>query len=219
VLLTTLFVSSCYWQPFPIDSPLTIPWSQNITTFSEALIASISTNYSQPLPTVMRAVDRCWCDFSGNFFEPFNVSHWEYQSVLRVGQDLERQQKLNALAADAEEKSMAIKAEGKLSSTKNSQSSSSTSAETVASTSNNLWSRFRTFGQQTTPKSTSSQLLSNSPKTPAPKPHPTPNSGASPPSDVWPPFPDSRSPQPVLRREYDLRPYGIGMIIDLGWAR
>jgi hypothetical protein len=94
VLLSTLFVSSCYWQPFPTDSPLTVPWSENITTFSEALNSTSMPNYSYALPTVIRAVDRCWCDFSmGSFWEPFNVSQWEYLTVQRVRRDLERQQK------------------------------------------------------------------------------------------------------------------------------
>ncbi|KAF8640774.1 hypothetical protein AX17_000424 [Amanita inopinata Kibby_2008] len=94
VLLTTLFVTSCYWQPFPLDSPLSIPWSENITTFAEALNASLPSNFSQPLPTVVRAVDRCWCDFSGgSFFEPFNVSHWELLTIQRLKSDLERSQR------------------------------------------------------------------------------------------------------------------------------
>ncbi|KIL70579.1 hypothetical protein M378DRAFT_471729 [Amanita muscaria Koide BX008] len=71
--------------------PLSAPWSENITTFSEALNASLPTNYSQPLPTVIRAVDRCWCDLSaGSFFEPFNVSRWEHLSVARLKNELER---------------------------------------------------------------------------------------------------------------------------------
>ncbi|PFH54711.1 hypothetical protein AMATHDRAFT_52478 [Amanita thiersii Skay4041] len=90
VLLTTLFVSSCYWQPFPLDSPLSTPWSENITTFAEALSTALPSNYTDSLPTVIRAVDRCWCDFSGGFFEPFNVSHWEYLTVQRLKNELER---------------------------------------------------------------------------------------------------------------------------------
>ncbi|KAF8746226.1 hypothetical protein AX14_000025 [Amanita brunnescens Koide BX004] len=90
VLLSTLFVTSCYWQPFPLDTPLAVPWSADISTFSHALNASLSSNISRPVPTVIRAVDRCWCDFSNGFFEPFNVSHWEFVSVYRLKSELER---------------------------------------------------------------------------------------------------------------------------------
>ncbi|KAF8349842.1 hypothetical protein F5887DRAFT_877677 [Amanita rubescens] len=90
VLLSTLFLTSCYWQPFPLDTPLSVPWSSNITTFSHALNASISPSFSKPIPNVIRAVDRCWCDFSNGFFEPFNVSHWEYVTVFRLKNELER---------------------------------------------------------------------------------------------------------------------------------
>ena len=90
VLLSPLFVTSCYWQPFPLDTPLAAPWSPNITSFSDALNASLSLNTTRPIPTVIRAVDRCWCDFSNGFFEPFNVSHWEFVTVHRLKTELER---------------------------------------------------------------------------------------------------------------------------------
>lgn len=77
-----------------MESPLSIPWAENITTFAEALNATLKSNYTRPLPKVMRTVDRCWCDFSaGGLFEPFNVSHWERISIQRLKDDLERQQK------------------------------------------------------------------------------------------------------------------------------
>lgn len=93
VLLATLFVSSCYWQPFPLDTPLSAPWAENITTFAEALNSTLSSNYTGPIPPVIRAVDRCWCDIArGGFFVPFNVSEWERASVLRLKDKLESQQ-------------------------------------------------------------------------------------------------------------------------------
>jgi hypothetical protein len=98
VLLTALFISSCYWQPLPVDSPLSTPWSANITTFSDALNAHIP-NYefdyrpdddnSSKRQTVIRLMDRCWCDFSsGNFFDPFNVASWEFKSIKRLKKEL-----------------------------------------------------------------------------------------------------------------------------------
>ncbi|KAL0950602.1 hypothetical protein HGRIS_007394 [Hohenbuehelia grisea] len=105
ILLSTLFISSCYWQPFPLDSSLSVPWSENITTFSEALNATISLDYQKPLPSVLRAVDRCWCDFSTNgLFEPYNVSHWERVSVEKLKAELERKVSEEILQVYNEEK-------------------------------------------------------------------------------------------------------------------
>ena len=93
VLLSTLFISSCYWQPFPLDTQLSVPWADNITTFAEALTSALPSNYTQPLPVVIRPVDRCWCDLSsGGLFKPFNVSHWEHQSVMKLKAELIGQQ-------------------------------------------------------------------------------------------------------------------------------
>ena len=50
LLLTALFTSSCYWQPVPIDTPLTRPIG-NASTFAEALIESLSTyNFTIHVP-------------------------------------------------------------------------------------------------------------------------------------------------------------------------
>ncbi|TRM65644.1 hypothetical protein BD626DRAFT_485428 [Schizophyllum amplum] len=89
ILISTIFVSSCYWQPLPIDSPLSTPWSDEITTFAQALRASLGANYTDPLPAYIRPLDRCWCDLSNGFLQPFNVSRWERDSVLRLSNELE----------------------------------------------------------------------------------------------------------------------------------
>ncbi|KIY45252.1 hypothetical protein FISHEDRAFT_49706, partial [Fistulina hepatica ATCC 64428] len=95
ILVSTLFASSCYWQPFPIDAQLSVPWSKNVTTFRGALAESLGLNYTQPLPTEIRLIDRCWCDFSGSssIFEPFNVQEWELASVLRLRNELRQKQR------------------------------------------------------------------------------------------------------------------------------
>ena len=192
VLLTTLFVSSCYWQPFPVDNPLTTPWSENITTFADALQASLPSNYTRPLPSVMRAVDRCWCDFSGNFFEPFNVSHWEYLSIQRVSQDLLRQEKSNESneRTGQQEAQLVLPARGLGFSLKPSHS-------------HKFWSLF-SYPSERRKSELSSNLKHTNPQTWSPTatfPLPPPPSLAG------------RPPQ----WEYDLRPYGLGMIVDLGW--
>ena len=197
VLLTTLFVSSCYWQPFPVDNPLTTPWSENITTFADALQASLPSNYTRTLPSVMRAVDRCWCDFSGNFFEPFNVSHWEYLSIQRVSQDLLRQEKLESNATDEsmgqQETQLVLP-----------RAARGLGFSLKPSHSHKFWSLF------SHPSGRRKSELSSNPQ-------------IRPPTavDVSTSMVTTSLPSPSLAgrapREYDLRPYGLGMIVDLGW--
>jgi hypothetical protein len=201
VLLTTLFVSSCYWQPFPTDSPLTVPWSDNITTFSEALNSTLMPNYSYALPTVMRAVDRCWCDFSmGSLWEPFNVSQWEYLTVQRVRRDLERQQK-DADAANITQIPMSTNDNmGVPNQTLLSPSNSTVSTST-------FWSRLMNF-----PRGSQHASTAETPETDPSLPVEAQNI-TSVPQTMRP------SKLPFIRQEYDLRPYGIGLIVDLGWSR
>jgi hypothetical protein len=200
VLLTTLFVSSCYWQPFPIDSPLTIPWSDNITTFSEALNSTLMPNYPYALPTVMRAVDRCWCDFSmGGFWEPFNVSQWEYLTVQRVRRDLERQQKDAVIAAN-----IPMSANDNMSVSLN-QTLLSPPNSTVSAPS--FWSWLRNFPPGSQHASTA-ETRETDPSLFAEGQNTTSTPQTMRPSNL-----------PLIRQEYDLRPYGIGLVVDLGWSR
>ena len=192
VLLTTLFISSCYWQPFPIDSPLTTPWSDNITTFAEALNSSIMDS-SRPFPTVMRAVDRCWCDFSaGGLFEPFNVSHWEYLSVQRLHHEMELPKLLDdSLPQDNTD----MKANSNLTIVE-------ASSNTITSTSK-FWLRIRPLYSKAfrsvEPASTTEKQVNIQGN-----------------SDVTKPITVLNS---FIRQEYDLRPYGLGIIIDFRWSR
>ncbi|EIW86360.1 hypothetical protein CONPUDRAFT_133802 [Coniophora puteana RWD-64-598 SS2] len=83
ILLAALFLSSCYWQAFPAEVSLSVPWSDNITTFGDALTATLPPEYATPSPLV-RVIDRCWCDLAPGLFEPFDVKRWEMASVERA---------------------------------------------------------------------------------------------------------------------------------------
>ncbi|CAA7260003.1 unnamed protein product [Cyclocybe aegerita] len=205
VLLTTLFISSCYWQPFPIDSPLTTPWADNITTFSDALNATLSSNYTKPLPPVMRAADRCWCDFSGGgLFEPFNVSRWEYNSVRRLSRELIRQAKAVEKAnQDTQQESP--------------QSSISTEIPTPTPTRatlnpENVW--WRLF-HRPTPSTSSADPTINHPVTAMSTQQPATMTEQR--TQVVS-TPESTTQLPLLRKQYDLRRYGVGLIIDWSWS-
>jgi hypothetical protein len=214
VLLTTLFVSSCYWQPLPLDSPLSTPWTENITTFAEALNATIMPNYTRPLPKVIRTVDRCWCDFSaGGLFEPFNVSHWERVSVQRLKDDLERQQKVD------EPSSLATESVGQAPSATIVLDMPRTPVPTqpnrtkILAPSDNIWSFLRPFN-----------IKMSDLRHYIPPPSPEPSTPRGVPSSERAEVTSSSGPHsnedlPFIRKEYDLRTYGLGVIVDLGWTR
>lgn len=207
VLLTTLFVSSCYWQPFPLDTPLSTPWAENITTFAEALNSSLSANYTSPIPKVIRAVDRCWCDLSfGGFFAPFNVSNWERISVLRLKNELEGQQRAQLLLQQS------LSAE--VADTLNGTFSPNASAPTPAApTRRNTTGQPLIFRLPNLKLSSLRTLLK--PQAYQPEESPSANALDS----------DSKTDAGLSRgyissaHELDLRPYGIDIVIDYDWTR
>jgi hypothetical protein len=208
VLLSALFVSSCYWQPFPVDNPLAVPWSENITTFSQALNASLP-DLNLPQPSVIRAADRCWCDFStGNFFEPYNLSQWERASVQKLKMDLELQKRM----AEAQE----------LEQQKSGEESQIKPAKSVADPATTAMPKTPT--PRGTPRGILDILWSIYQDTDSVSRTPSPESTPAVPDTAksWRPSALSTEAQerlPLLRREYDLRPYGMDMVIDFGWSQ
>ncbi|THU90749.1 hypothetical protein K435DRAFT_830088 [Dendrothele bispora CBS 962.96] len=190
ILLGTLFLSSCYWQPFPLDTPLSKPWSENITTFAEALNATLSPSYSGPIPSVIHLVDRCWCDVStGSFFEPFNVTHWELSSVYKLKDRLERQQPAGSI--NSSDNLLVAQNHTKISGDMPQTMPPSLPTDWPKSSYNilkaaNIWSLFKPRQHEDVPSS----LETNS----------APEDGSNVPS----------------RTEFDLRPYGVGLMVDFG---
>ncbi|KAI9460122.1 hypothetical protein BJY52DRAFT_1263083 [Lactarius psammicola] len=171
ILLTALFLSSCYWQPVPHTSSVSSSWATN-ATFATVLTSVLSSPIAAPLPAVIRLADRCWCDVSSsNLFEPFDIARWERASVEQLKEELER---------DAAR----IK-----------QLSSSTDDQTTGDSS-------------TQSQSLESDLTSQRSTSPA----------GSPSSPNGPPVVSSVD-LPLLRRKYDLRPYGFSVVLDFGWSR
>ncbi|TFK76687.1 hypothetical protein BDN72DRAFT_884395 [Pluteus cervinus] len=204
VLLATLFISSCYWQPFPLDSPLAVPWADNITTFAEALNSTLTVNYTRPFPSVIRAADRCWCDFAADdLFEPFNISRWERLSVEQMREELEYQQALDNARAEASR----VHDPTKISQHTDTHDMPRTATPTPTpptdqhgSSFNDFWAFLRSLRQ-------TASLA-------APTPQPTDSE-----HDNTPKSPPKRLDNlPLIRREYDLRPYGIGVTVDFGWT-
>ncbi|OCH94149.1 hypothetical protein OBBRIDRAFT_789487 [Obba rivulosa] len=107
ILLSATFMTSCYWPPVPLHTPLARPWSENVTTFADALATLMPTLPEDKTPVMIPIAERCWCNLSARgFFEPFNVTQWELNSLLRLKASLEQkikvEKEISAHAEDAE---------------------------------------------------------------------------------------------------------------------
>lgn len=198
ILLTALFLSSCYWQPVPLDSSLSSSWATN-ATFATVLTAALSSSVTAPLPAVIRLADRCWCDVSSSrLFEPFDIARWERTSIEQLKEGLERD------AASAEQLSSAI--------------GESNEGDRATNGTGSIVEPQLSISEP--PSHTS--VLSTSPQpssvnTPAEKSS-THQIPAEPPLSNGPPVVPNVD-LPLFRRKYDLRPYGFSMILDFGWTR
>lgn len=213
VLLTTLLISSCYWQPFPIDSTLSTPWSDDITTFAEALNATLTANYTKPLPSRMRVLDRCWCDLSsGKFFEPFNISGWEYASVQRMKKDLERAEGITTPLPVQTPNATLTTDEPVPAESPPSPKRTTKLADWVRSPWQ-YWLSRRNSTSGLTANSTNGLITSDNTTTT----HSETELSESQPSPADS-VPTENAIFRWLRPEYDLQPYGLGMVIDLRWS-
>ncbi|KAI0248094.1 hypothetical protein BJV78DRAFT_1239952 [Lactifluus subvellereus] len=195
ILLTALFLSSCYWQPIPLSSPVSSSWATN-ATFTTALTAALLSPITAPLPAVIRLADRCWCDVSSSrLFEPFDIARWERASVEQLKEEVEydaaRAEQLSSGSVDAES--------GLLNEFDDGTPTHNSTRPTVEPQVSDMTPR--TSAASKTPVEQSSTLA-------APAASPLPNG---------PPV-ESSVGLPLLRRKYDLRPYGFSMILDFGWS-
>ncbi|TFY70061.1 hypothetical protein EVJ58_g29 [Rhodofomes roseus] len=236
VLLSALFMSSCYWPPVPLESKLAVPWSSNTTTYAEVLATLIPDLPEDLKPVDVPMLDRCWCDFSNNgFFDYFNVTDWERQSILRLKDRLEAQIRAREAEKPAEPEPEPVE-EPTEADESPSEETPSNSTETTDDNSRSklsgLWNKVPSwpFSRKPSPTSTS---------------EPTPGETIfirATPTQRWPwsrvddytprvrriipdipkrmpPF----NPEPMQprrrRKEFDLRPYGLSLILDFSWEK
>jgi len=193
ILLTALFLSSCYWQPIPLGSSLSSSWATN-ATFATVLTAALSSSVTAPLPAVIRLADRCWCDVSSSrLFEPFDIARWERTSIEQLKEEIERD------AASAEQLSSAV-----------GESDLSTEGATNGTVESQLSTSEPPPHASPQPSSVNSHAEKSSTHT-----HQIP---AEPPLSNGPPVVPSVD-LPLFRRKYDFRPYGFSMVLDFGWTR
>ncbi|KAH8834795.1 hypothetical protein DL96DRAFT_1665898 [Flagelloscypha sp. PMI_526] len=151
LLLLTLFLSSCYWQPFPLSTPLSVPWAINSTvslqSFGEALNYTLRNHAEIAQPHVVTVLDRCWCEFSSStsspsrldsgLFDPFDSADWEKRSVDKAAKDL--------IAAHS---SAAAPADGRAHVSTTVPSATSTSVQSPTSSPKGLWSLLLRFKEE-----------------------------------------------------------------------
>ncbi|KAI1797516.1 hypothetical protein LXA43DRAFT_980838 [Ganoderma leucocontextum] len=221
VLLTAMFMSTCYWPPIPIQTPLVRPWAENVTTFADALYLMMPNLPEEKVPTTIAVADRCWCDLSNGFFASFNTTKWEEESVVRLKDSLEKEM---AEEEEEREKRECEKGEGEDAGSsacaavrEQHQVITMTSAtsffESYSDRRPYIWDMFRAFKFASTPSIlnvSSTEDDTNVPPTSAS----TPGAVDSKKTDI--PV-RSTAPQPWLRREYDLRQFGFAMVLDFGW--
>ena len=221
ILLTALFMSSCYWQPLSLTTTLSVPWSENVTTFADALRASLS-DPDTPLPPAMPVVDRCWCDFSmGSVFEPFNVSHWERLSVENMKDELDEhhdEQPEESPDVSDSERSGPVDADANppLSISEPVMPPSVTPSGSHLASMPSWLSISSLFTRE------SKLDAPDQPPAAAPSP-PSPTEPVLTTNDADEPTTPSPSPTPphdlpYLRRVYDLRPHGLDLVVDFGWS-
>ncbi|KAG2370299.1 hypothetical protein BDR07DRAFT_1322214 [Suillus spraguei] len=189
VLLGALFLSSCYWQSFPLETRLSIPWTPTITTFYDALNATLPPDFDlrDHTPPIIRVNDRCWCDFTSGIFESYDMQKWEKESVEKLAADMVQQMKNHETLSPEETHSSANHTVHVI--------------PTQKSTLSALRSIFGKTEAQASPSIADAEPSMTTITTSVSKPSPT----------SFPP--PHRRPL-----EYDLNPYGFDIVLDFHWS-
>lgn len=198
--MTAMFLSSCYWPPVPLETSLSTPWSSNITTFSDALLSIVPDVPPELMPTEIPIVEHCWCDItSGKFFEPFNFTQWEVNSVQRLKEEVVRRiRERGKIATSGRSTDGAI-------GLRESEKQEHSAMSRLTSMWGTVWQFTRT--PQPEPSTNASSTISTNGRDGQRE-----NLNSSSTSPILLPRPS------FFRKEYDLRPYGFGMVVDFGWA-
>jgi hypothetical protein len=229
-LLSIAFFTSSYWQPVSLSTPLSAldstDSSSNLTTFRDALLTSLaerpellasfvaSLNASNGSEPRVPLLQRGWLNLprDRSIFSPFNVTHWELQSVEAFAAQLKREA-AQERSGSSETDDVPDPAEGGDAGNAGAADDSVPPERTDALyrwTQHFMLPAFQHWTADMTRRA------------PAPSPGASPDADGQP-SPESPPAPDTeevaRKTLPWLRREYDLKPYGIDVILDFGWAR
>lgn len=232
VMLSAIFMSTCYWPPVPAETPLVRPWSENVTTFGDALRYMMPNIPEDKIPSTIPIADRCWCDLSNGFFAPFNTTRWEELSVTRMKESIEKelaverraQEKEDCQAAageDAAGSSACDVAEEEL----DVPSTTPISTATLTYPEALLYKAYLAFRNRTAhhpspPPSVSSPSPTSTEGQSPTEATPSSNEDNATPAVLVQPTAAAQSPSvrhPWVRREYDFRSLGFAMVLDFGW--
>jgi hypothetical protein len=176
----------------------------------------LPSNVTIEKPSVVQFIDRCWCDItSGVFFQPFNVTKWEYDSLELYVDEMIRRQKLENESSNGT--SPSLEPEALVNETIAPQSGESARA------SGPLRRALRSFFTKSPPGADDEPT----PSPPVPDLLPSTTdlsrlqqaeSNYSRDVDDSEPLPN-RSSLPWYQQEYDLQPYGFDVIVEFGWDR
>jgi len=156
---------------------------------------------------VVQFVDRCWCDVTNKvFFQPFNVTQWEVDSLRFYVEDAVRQQK-----KEAEKKANSVTDSTVSQPTNSTQQPAKPGLHMsdIASLYTIALSRWKLmFAPSNESHSSATSPTTHLPsRTIPPAPRPT---------VAYVPARDQRS-VPWYQREYSLRPYGFDAVFEFGW--
>jgi len=197
VLLVALAQSSCYWQPVP---------SQNIY----ASLSGVVPVDDPPLMGSIHLIDRCWCDLSlHNFFQPFNVTQWERMSLereksVRTGFRRDKSPEPEAGTSEVVTESDVHEDAEEPSTTFNVSLRTRGMIDSIGS----WWGIWDHRSQHTAAGDEDEHVSGKVEEI---------RSGTEAP--VSSPIPGPATTPLLPRHQYDLRPYGVGLILDFGWGR
>lgn len=176
--------------------------------------------------------DRGWCPISldHSMFEPLNTTDWELRTVEQLKADLERHEKEALALADSEADETAsapeVAPEPLPESMMDAEYDHPEQATEEVTVARKKWVDMFMF-----PALMRSRTELATAPLPEPEQEPLLESTTPPPPHVTPvlipehtmPAPskveEAPEPLPWLRREYNLKPYGIDAVIDFGWSR
>ncbi len=155
----------------------------------------------------VRLIDRCWCEFTTtNFFQPYNVERWQLLSIERERKLRQKDTQVEAVSVATHGVSPALET---MQATSRATDVSTIPAETVLSLLRSptlvvskvgkLWASWLERRSSLQGKVAEDVEPSKPSKVDEPTPAPT--------------------PLPLLRSQYDLRPHGLGVVVDFGWGR
>ncbi|KAF8342325.1 uncharacterized protein EI90DRAFT_3116276 [Cantharellus anzutake] len=194
VLLVALAQSSCYWQAIPVGE----------LNLSKSPPDQASPSLEPIIDGTVRLIDHCWCEFTTtNFFHPFDVDRWQLLSIDHE-RKLRQKEARDEASPPTSQDNVPVGP-----TTPPTTQPSLTSPETERSLAHSSTSLIFKVGKML---ASWSERRSVSQENVADSVEPTNHSKVEEPT----PFPTSA---PLLRRQYDLRPHGLGVVVDFGWGR